>query len=169
MRDMKVQSKPEGRSLPERRNIFLSVLLLLTLLVGGAVAAHGARASLVVAESAIVSADRLLMHGIELNAAPADVKGPVVSAESARATARKLIDAPNDPEETYRVLASATYDAPKQTAWLLLFSGASQVMSGGPPEGAESRKIAVDFIGVLIDDQTGEVLRWFRGGTLTKS
>lgn len=168
MRDMMVQAKPRGGSLSERRAFFLFALLL-TLVVGGAVAAHGARASVAVSESAIVSADRLLMHGIELKAVPADVKGPVVSAESAAATARKLIDAPKDPDETYRVLASATYDAPKQTAWLLLFAGGSQVMSGGPPEGAESRTIAVDFVGVLIDDQTGEVFRWFRGGTLTKS
>jgi hypothetical protein len=42
-------------------------------------------------------------------------------------------------------------------------------MSGGPPEGAESRTIIVDFTGVLVDDQTGEVLRWFRGGTVVKS
>lgn len=167
MRDMNAQAKPEGRSMVERRNVLLLVLLL-ALTVGGAVAAHGASASLAISESAIVSADRLQMHGIELKAVPGTEKGPVVSADSARETARKVLENPRDPDETYRVLASATYDAPKQTAWLFLFAGGSERMWGGPPEGAESRVITVDFIGVLIDDQTGELLRWFRGGTLVK-
>jgi hypothetical protein len=138
--------------------------LLLALVVGGVVAARGANATVVV-----VSAVRLLAHGIELKAVPFTEKAPAISAESAQATARKVIDAAKDPDETFRVLASATYDAPKQTAWLLLFAGGSEEMSGGPPEGAESRTIIVDFTGVLVDDQTGEVLRWFRGGTVVKS
>jgi hypothetical protein len=143
--------------------------LLLASVVGGVVAARGANATVVVGESAIVSAVRLLAHGIELKAVPFTEKAPAISAESAQATARKVIDAAKDPDETFRVLASATYDAPKQTAWLLLFAGGSEEMSGGPPEGAESRTIIVDFTGVLVDDQTGEVLRWFRGGTVVKS
>ena len=165
---MNVQPTREGGQWSESRRLVLAFLLLASV-VGGVVAARGANATVVVGESAIVSAVRLLAHGIELKAVPFTEKAPAISAESAQATARKVIDAAKDPDETFRVLASATYDAPKQTAWLLLFAGGSEEMSGGPPEGAESRTIIVDFTGVLVDDQTGEVLRWFRGGTVVKS
>lgn len=165
---MNVQPTREGGQWSESRRLVLAFLLLASV-VGGVVAARGANATVVVGESAIVSAVRLLAHGIELKAVPFTEKAPAISAESAQATARKVIDAAKDPDETFQVLASATYDAPKQTAWLLLFAGGSEEMSGGPPEGAESRTIIVDFTGVLVDDQTGEVLRWFRGGTVVKS
>jgi len=110
---MNVQPTREGGQWSESRRLVLAFLLLASV-VGGVVAARGANATVVVGESAIVSAVRLLAHGIELKAVPFTEKAPAISAESAQATARKVIDAAKDPDETFRVLASATYDAPKR-------------------------------------------------------
>jgi hypothetical protein len=130
-------------------------------------ASFSASASTVLFESSIVAAEQLAAHGIELKAVPATAATPVVSAENARATARQLIAAAGDPQETYRVFANETFLSLKRTAWLFLFTGGPGPVSGGPPEGADSRRFSTQYTGVLIDDQTGELLRWFQGGSFT--
>jgi hypothetical protein len=146
----------------DRRRV-IAFALVLAALTGVILAAMTVRASASAVESSIAPADRLLEHGIELKPLPATALRAIVPAESARDMARLLIDAPKDPEETYRVLASATYFSPKRTSWLFLFAGGSGPISAGPVEGADSRAFTTDFTGVLVDDQTGEVLRWFQG------
>jgi hypothetical protein len=143
------------------------VILLLAVLFVATFAAMSASASSVLSESAIAAADELAAHGIELRTVPATAPGAAVSAETARAAARQLVGASKDPEETYRVFASETYLSAKQTAWLFLFAGGPGPVSAGPPEGADSRAYTTKYTGVVIDDQTGEILRWFQGGAFT--
>lgn len=149
-----------------RRRAFI-VLASAAILSGVTLAAMTVQASPSVAVSAFAPADRLLEHGIVLSPVPGTYAAAIVSADSAKATAVKAVSAPADPDETYRVLASATYYAPKQTAWLFLFKGGSDPVSVGPAEGADSRTFTTDFTGVLVDDQTGQVLRWFQSWHFT--
>lgn len=149
---------------PRKRQTAIAVLAL-AFLLGATLAAISASASTVVLESSIVAADRLAAHGIELKPLPATAAQPVVSAESARAAARLLVGASKDPEETYRVFASETFFGSKRTAWLFLFVGGQGPVSAGPPEGADSRIFTAQYTGVAIDDQSGEVVAWFQGGS----
>ena len=161
-------SRAVGKS-DMRRSIVLTLFLAAASAVGvaGLNTARPAEASSTVQTSSIVAADQLGAHGIELRAPAAVADAALISADAARGTARGLVGAGKDPEETYRVLASKTYFGPKRTAWLFLFSGGSGPVSGGPPEGADSRTFTVEYTGVLIDDQTGKVIRWFKGGSFT--
>ena len=143
------------------------VPLLVVTLSGASLLAMSATAGDVAIESAIVSADQLTTHGVQLKAVPTTVVPAKVVAETARATARQLVGAAKDPEETHRVFASETYLSTQRTAWLFLFVGGAGPVSAGPPEGADSRTYTTGYTGVLIDDQTGEVLRWFQGGSFT--
>lgn len=156
----------------QRRSLRLSrtaatALLVLMALTGIGAAAVGVSASSRIVESAIATTDQLASHNVDLNDAPSfDIKA-VVTAETAALTAQKLVDAPKLPEETFRVMVSEFYDGPKKSAWLLMFTGGSFPGSGGPVDGAESREFTTDFTGVLIDDQTGEIIRWFQGWHFT--
>lgn len=114
-----------------------------------------------------VASDQLAAHGIDLKALPLAATAASVSSASARATAKQAIGSPVDPDETWRVLASETYGGAKHTAWLFLFRGGSGPISAGPPDGAESRRFTTSYTGVLVDDETGEVMRWFQGGSFT--
>jgi hypothetical protein len=151
------------RSAP-RWSVFL-VAVGLVIVSTVALSTMSARASSAVGTSSIVSADRLLEHGITLQALPDNIEPAKVSADSAQTSATRLIGASAAPE-VHRVLASATYDSPKTTAWLFLFAGGPGPISAGPAGGvADSRSFSTDFTGVLVDDQTGEILRWFQGGS----
>jgi hypothetical protein len=156
----------------QRRSLRLSrsastALLVVIALTGIAAAAVGVSASSRTIESAIATTEQLASHNVNLNdVPPVDLKA-VITAETAGLTAQKLVDAPKLPEEAFRVMVSEFYDGPKKSAWLLMFTGGSFPGSGGPVEGAESREFATDFTGVLIDDQTGEIIRWFQGWHFT--
>lgn len=156
-----------SRKIPTIKRNQQAALALLVLLLTVVILLPGGSAAIPEVESTIVSAERLEQHGIDLVPLPVTASSAIVSAATARVTARNLVGAAKDPEETFRVFASTTYDGPKQSAWLFLFAGGTGSVSGGPFEGSESRAFSVKFTGVLIDDQTGEVMRWFRGGTFT--
>jgi hypothetical protein len=117
------------------------------------------------ATSSFVPRDQLAAHGIDLAPVPASLAAAAISIERAVATAREITGL-TPPRESFRVLASPTSDEPRRTAWLLLFEGGPGPISAGPPDGAYSRRFATDYTGVLVDDQTGVVLRWFQGGSL---
>lgn len=116
--------------------------------------------------SELVAAERLAAHGIRLDAVPAGLGIARISAETAEVTARAVVPpiAPGR-KETFRVLARPTADAAERTAWLFLYEGGTHTGPVGPPEGAESRTFTTDYTGVLIDDQTGELMRWFQSGS----
>ena len=148
------------------RRAFALLVLLVVLMVGTLVAV-GASASSTVLQSKVATTAELAAHGIELTALPAGDSAVLVSSDTGAATAKKLINAPKDPDEAYRVLASATYFSPKRTVWLFLYAGGPGPAAVGPVEGADSRTFTSSYTGVLVDDQTGDVLRWFEGGTFT--
>ncbi|MBI2782405.1 MAG: hypothetical protein HYX55_11505 [Chloroflexi bacterium] len=144
-----------------------ALMILLVVLMAGTVAALSVSATSTVLQSKVATAAQLAAHGIELTPLPAGVAAAVVSETAGAAAANELLKSPKGPNETYRVLASATYFSPKQTAWLYLYIGGPGFGSVGPVEGAGSRTFSSDYTGVLVDDQTGAVLRWFQGGSFT--
>jgi len=119
------------------------------------------------AGSSVVSADALQAHGVPLVPVPDGASAPRVTAEDARSIAKAVTKASTDPKETFRVLARPTADAAERSAWLLIFEGGRHGGSLGPPDGVATRTFATEYTGVLIDDQSGEVLYWFQGGTFT--
>jgi hypothetical protein len=117
--------------------------------------------------SGFVSAASLEAQGIELVPVPATVPTARVDAATARASAKAIARLEADPRETFRILARPTPQAAPRSAWLFLFEGGRHAGSVGPPDGAATRTFAVSHTGVLIDDQTGELLFWFQGGSFT--
>lgn len=116
-------------------------------------------------QSSIVSEDALRAHGVELAPVPFAAAAARIDAAQARETAIEIAKMSDGPKETHRVFARPTAGEAPRTSWLLLFDGGDHGGSLGPPEGADTRSFATAYTGVLIDDQTGDLLYWFQGGS----
>lgn len=149
-----------------------ALVLLATICVGLALAA-GAVSSAQAPQSLIASEEALAVHGIILTDRPPGDEPPLVTAEQADSIAIKFLGLSKGADEIFRVRAGATYFATRQNAWLLLFVDLPFYGSYGPviPPGevlgeGVVRSTSAAFTGVIIDDQTGGVVRWFQRGSV---
>lgn len=140
----------------------LTVASLLALLLAAMLATTGRTAEY---KSDFVSAEALRAHGVDLAPVPLSAAIAEIDADQARAIAIGIVKMPTGPRETHHVFARPTADAAPRGSWLLLFEGGEHGGSIGPPAGADTRAFATEYTGVLIDDQTGELLYWFQGGS----
>jgi hypothetical protein len=146
------------------RKLKLVTLLAATAVIAAAVATTIAASGRI--ESAFVSAEALQAHAIELDPPIAQLlTSPVVTAEESERLARDAIGIELAPREVYRIVARALPGDAPRTAWLLLYDGGPSGRPMGPADGARTRTSILVYTGVLIDDKTGELLRWFQGGT----
>lgn len=118
-------------------------------------------------ESAFVPAASLEAHGVSLVQVPVLAPAAQVDAASARSTAKAIAALDTDPRETFRIMVRPTALGAPRSAWLFLFEGGEHRGPVGPPDGAESRTFTNAYTGVLIDDQTGDLVFWFQGGSVT--
>jgi hypothetical protein len=141
--------------------VFVAAVVLL---VGGVGIVNSALSA---PASSIVPSDQLAAHGIELGSLALTAPAAVITSATARATAKAAVGTSVDPDETWRVSASETYNGQRRSAWLFLFRGGTGPVSAGPAGGTQSRTLTTTYTGVLVDDQTGLVMRWFSGGSVS--
>lgn len=100
--------------------------------------------------------------GLDLAPIPAAGPAAVVSVTEAQRTATTLDDGLGPEISHQRMVVDAGPGLGPRTGWLLLFSGGDSSSVSWGPLGAGAP--TVDFTGVIVDDQTGEVLRVLRVG-----
>jgi hypothetical protein len=99
--------------------------------------------------------------GLTVDPIPADAPAALVSADSARQLA---VDMAGDGSEIsmQHGMIDAGPGIGMRSAWIFFFSGGdSSGVSWGPPGAGQP---TVDYSGVVIDDQTGAVLRLLHAG-----
>ena len=117
--------------------------------------------------SSFVSDEALRAHGIDLAALSSAPTVALVDVHEAEAVAKDEVGLDAPPREAHRVAARVLPGDAPRSAWLVLYGGGAHAGAVGPPEGADARVLATNYTGVLVDDQTGELMRWFQGGTLS--
>ncbi len=102
--------------------------------------------------------------GIEMRPLPAEIAGSQtpVDAKAATERAKAVLHTSDTPAEIDHVVTRQFSDSPERTAFVVVFAGGDPI-PGGP---VGSKLHAVSYRGVVVDDQTGEILRIFAtGGT----
>lgn len=113
----------------KRRIPLVIIMLALLVLVSQAVVSVGRSAQF---KSSITTEERLLAHGVDLEAVPAFGSAPRVTASQARDIAVSVTRIATGPEETHHVLARPTAGAALRSSWLVLFAGGEHGGSLGP-------------------------------------
>lgn len=113
------------------------------------------------AQFAGVSAPDAEQMSVTLLASPNDVA--VVSQAEASAIARRYLNLSIEPLQILSGYAAESPGRPQRSSWIVVFSGGPAVPAG-PQEGATTRVMTVDYSAVVVDDVTGEVIKWFQSG-----
>ena len=92
---------------------------------------------------------------VDVNATPG---GATITRAQAIAIATARVGRTDSPSGVYRASAPRYMDEPNREVWVVLFNGGDAPFDG-PSPGIGPMKMRLT--GVIIDDQTGEVLRWF--------
>jgi hypothetical protein len=151
-----------ARSIGQR----LVLLIALAGTVGGCLSGGVASSEApTAATSVLLSASDQAALGFQIHALPATAKAAQVSENDAvEKSAAFLGDDPaqvTKPDEVLHVMAAADASSPERSVFVVIWQGGDPVPGG--PEGNGLHKVA--YRGVVVDDQTGEVLRSFAAGT----
>lgn len=109
----------------------------------------------------MLTAQEAAQLGLEMQPLPAaaDTQTPV-DAPAAIELAKLALSTNDGPAEIYHVITRQFGDSPERSAFILVFTGGGS-MPGGP---VGSKPHGVSYRGVVVDDQSGEVLRMFASG-----
>ncbi len=109
----------------------------------------------------LLTAQEAAQLGLEMQPLPATADAQTPVDESAAIEQARLALGTNDsPVEIHHVITQQFGDSPERSAFILVFAGGGS-MPGGP---VGSKPHAVSYRGVVVDDQSGEVLRMFASG-----
>ncbi|MGH2407315.1 MAG: hypothetical protein ACRDF7_04435 [Candidatus Limnocylindrales bacterium] len=107
--------------------------------------------------SALMSAaDQVDLH-IDLSGPPAETLG--IDRATAVATAKSALGRQDEPSEIHQGAAAQYMNSPIRTVWIVVFAGGDPMNVG--PAGNGDQKAYPSYSGVIIDGQTGDVLRSF--------
>ncbi len=100
--------------------------------------------------------------GLPLEAIPANAPPARITAAVAIAIASKEFATDEDPARTLRALVPPDASTPSRSAYVVVYAG-GPALPGGPVE-LGGKRHPTRYRGIVIDDQTGEVLRIFYVG-----
>jgi hypothetical protein len=100
--------------------------------------------------------------GLEIRPLPGGLAGSLTALDTDTAIqhAKASLHTTEAPVEVHHVLTRQFSDSPEVTAFIVVFAGGDPI-PGGP---VGSKLHPVSYRGVVIDDQTGEILRIFATG-----
>ena len=144
--------------------LLLGAGLLLGAAASGVPVSAGTEAGAIVNDSAIsvlsgYDQDQL---GFHIRPIPAGTRPAAVSGNAALATASAALGRSAESGQVMHVLAAPDASSPEKTVYVVIVQGGGQ-MPGGP-EGNGLHDVA--YWGVVIDDQSGAVLRMFATGSI---
>lgn len=110
----------------------------------------------------LLTANEAAQLGLEMQPLPAADAGAQtpVDAKAAIERAQLALRTTDNPVEIHHVLTRQFGDSPERSAFVLVFAGGGSI-PGGP---AGSNLHPVSYRGVVVDDQSGDVLRIFAAG-----
>jgi hypothetical protein len=140
-------------SLPRRATVVGGAVIILGVLLAAAVGTLAASPS---GAAALPASQAIDGFGLTVRPIPVGAPGAAVSQEAARTAAVDTAQAGNEISAQHGQI-DAGPGRGLRTAWVFFFAGGDpSSVSWGPP-GANAP--IVDYTGVVVDDQTGEVLR----------
>ncbi len=113
------------------------------------------------ADNSILSAADQDQLGFHVQPLPAISKAAAVSSSVAIERAAPFFGATEQPTEVLHVLAAPDAALAERGVYVVIWKGGEPIPGG--PEG--NKPHSIDYRGVVIDDQTGEILRAFSSGT----